>query len=541
MNESEIKVLILVSRLRSVKSRELASILGLSYSRVFQILKKLDKWGLVKLHRGYVKSVPFFADIIVQVDNKYGLIHILRGSTPIILSKIFEPKESIQIAIETGLSEKYVKRILNELTLKGIVVKENDKFCLVDEPLVRTLVLQFSRFIEGIEAEALVVYRDAYCIIKEVPRGYKALGTKTAFSIYHKYGIVLKIPKDYYIYPPRDLSDEEVIIHSLIVAKTKYEHTLAALIYAKLYYNLDHKKMYIYAKWFNQIDKLSMMDNYLHGTEYPIFLTWNEFKKLAKMYNVDLTPFEKRHFHVEVFDYIGSYLPRELKIYVFGGAVMVLRGYKISTKDVDVALLDENDLEILETALHRLDYNLKLTGKIRVYEKRKVSRIDVYLRCVGELKLSRNMLKRAEKKYYGKLTVMLSNDTDLLLSKLVTGRPRDIEDAKIIIRRGNIDWIALINELLEQEQLLGKHLCITVYLALKEIARVGKMHIPYLRKLQNIATTHAVLYAYRELGLKNPKDLVRILDVSEETIRRILKNTRKMKDNLLLGRNSGNH
>ena len=527
MNESEIKVLILVSRLKSVKIKDLARSLELSYSRVFQILKKLDNWGLVKLRRGLVEAAPFFADIIMQVDNKYGLIYVLKGSTPIILSKIFEPKTSRQIALEVGLSEKYVRRLLNELTLKGIVIRENNEYCLIDDPLIRVLVLQFSKFIEGIEPEAHVIYRDAYCVIKEVPKGYEARGTKTAFSIYSKYGITIETPRDYYIYPPKDLSDEEVIVHSLTVAKTKYENTLVALLYAKLYYMLDHEKLYIHAKWFNQIDKLSKMDNYLSGTEYPIFLSWEEFRKLAEMYNVDITPFEKRHFREEVFSEIGNALERKLEVYVFGGAVMVLRGYKISTKDVDVALMRKEDMNTLENTLRKLGYELKSSGRFKVYEKGKGSRIDLYLKKIGELELTERMLNRAKKKQYGNLTVNLSNDTDLLLAKLVSGRPRDIEDAKIIIRRGEIDWNAFINELLEQERILSKHFCITAYMALKEIARSEKMHIPYLRKLKTIATSHAVLYAYKELGLRKPRDIAKLLEVSEETIRRILKKQEK--------------
>ncbi len=531
MNETEIKVLILISRLKNVKTRDLANSLGLSYSRVFQILKKLDNWGLVKLHRGRVEAVPFFSDMILQIDNKYGLIHVLKGSTPVILSRIFESKESLQVALETGLSEKYVRRILNDLTLRGIVIKDDNKYRLVDDALIRFLVLQFSRFIEGIEPESNVVYRDNYYIIKEVPKGFEARGVKTAFSLYPRYGVIIDTPKDYYIYPPKNLSDEEVIVHSLLVAKTKYENTLVALLYAKLYYVLDHEKLYVYAKWFNQIEKLSRTDNYLSGTEYPIFLSWKEFKKLAEMYNVDITPFEKRHFSEKVFKEIGSELDRELEIFVFGGAVMVLRGYKISTKDADIALLRREDLETLDKALRKLGYDLKSSGKFKVYEKGKVSRIDLYLGRIGEIKLSEKMLERAEEKKYGKLTVKLSSDTDLLLAKLVSGRPRDIEDAKIIIMRGSINWNAFINELLEQEEILNKHFCISVYIALKEIAQTEKIHIPYLRKLKTIATSHAVLYAYKELGLRNPRDIAKLLEVSEETIRRILRRKQASKNN----------
>jgi len=518
--------------MREARIRDLADRCGLSYSRVLQILKDLNRLGLVELMRGRVRISPFLADLLLQAERKFGLANLLKGSTPIILSKLFEPKTPRNVASLTRLTEKYVRRILDRLSQKGIVLKENSEYRLADDALIRVLVLQFSRVIEGVEPEARVIYRDNYCIIKEAPKGIRALGTPTAFSVFHRYGIVIDSPREYYYYPPKRISVEEVIVHSLLIARTKYENTLVALLYAKLYYSLDSERLYFYARWFNQLEKLFRLDSYLSGTEDPLFCTWDELRELAEKYNVDLTPFEKRHFREEILEEIGTHLDEETEALLFGGAAMVLKGYKISTKDIDMSTWRQKDLENLDRILTKLGYSLKSKNSMRVYEKRKISRIDLYHGKAGKLKVSNAMVIRAQKIKYGKLILYIASDTDLLLLKITSGRPRDYEDAKKIIRKGKIDWRILIDELLWQEEQLKKHYCLVAYINLSEIAKMEKMHIPYLRKLARIVTEHMVSIAYKHWGLRDPKDIRRIIDVSEETIRRIIKRIRNQEDSV---------
>ncbi len=196
---------------------------------------------------------------------------------------------------------------------------------------------------------------------------------------------------------------------------------------------------------------------------------------------------------------------------------------EISTKDIDISFWKKEDLEEFKNTLERLGYRRKSHDDILVYERDRTSRIDIYYGKAGKINLTMEMISRAHSRQYGNLTLYIASDTDLLLQKMTSGRPRDYEDTKKIIRGGNIDWKKLIDELLEQEKQLKTHYCLRVYLTLSEIAREEKMHIPYLRKLARITTEHMVRVAYEVWGLKQPKDIKKIIDVSEETIRRILK------------------
>lgn len=523
MNRSTVKVLILVSKNKKIKTRKIAEILGLSYARVLQILKELNRIGLVKLSRGKVEAVPLLSDLILKVNEKYPLEEIFTGSIPIILSKLMEPKTVNEISILTGFSEKYIARVLNKLAIRGIIIREGNTCVLVNDPLIRVFIMQIAKVIEGVEPEAKVIYRDNYYIIKELPKEHPCSGTPTAFSAFHKYGIQIETNREICIFPPKKLELEEVLVHSLLASKTKTEYTLTALLYAKYYYEINHTKLFFYAKWFRQTEKLFRLENYIHGTEDPLFLSWSDLKELAEMYNIDLSPFKRRQFNEKVFAEIGSNLESKIVAILFGGAEMVIKNYKISTKDIDISFPNRESMEIFIKTITRLGYKKKSEDDTIVFEHKNMSRIDIFLEKIGKLKITRGILERSQKREYKNLELLLISDTDLLLTKLVSARPRDIEDAKIIIRKGNVDWKILLDELLKQEEITKHHYCLLILTELEEIEKQLKIRIPYKRKLLHITTEHMVEYAYREYGLTNPRDIKRLINVSEETIRKILK------------------
>jgi len=523
MRKNAIKILVVVSQRRRIRTRELCEILGLSYATVLNTLKELDHMGLVKLRRGFVEAPPFLADLIVQVNSRYPLEEILRGSIPLILSRLFEPKRVKDISAELSITEKYARNILNALSVRGIVEKLDDRYVLAMDPQLRVLIMQITRILEGVEPEAHVIYRDNYYIIKEVPRGHKANGVPTAFSIYDRYGIPIEPNRDIYLYPPKRTSIEEVIIHSLLAAKSKQEFTLIALLYAKYYYVIDHSKLMFYARWFRQEEKLFQLEHYIWGSEEQLFLPWSELEDLARLYNVDLSLYKRKQFNEAIFKEIGDKLTEEIRAILFGGAEMVMRGYKTSTKDIDIAFLSKQEMEEFIKTIETLGYEQKSRNDILVYEHGNKTRIDIYLNKIGKIPIVQRILNRVIDKKYGRLRLSLLSDTDLLLVKLISARPRDIEDAKIIIRRGNIDWKELVDTLLEVENATKHHYCLLILTTLEQIERELKIYIPQKRKLLRITTEHMVLYAHKEYGLRDPRDIRKLINISEETIRRFLK------------------
>ncbi|MGQ4892649.1 MAG: DUF6036 family nucleotidyltransferase [Candidatus Njordarchaeia archaeon] len=528
MHKNMVKILILVSKLGKAKTKEIAEKTGLSYAQTLNIFRELDRMGLVKLKRGEVESSTIIGDLLARLSEEYPLEEVLVGSTPVILSKILEPKKPREVSAQIGFTEKYVRKVLNKLSIRGVVRKEGNEYTLTDNAALRVLITQLARVLEGVEPEANVVYRDNYYIIKELPKGTKAFGTPTSYSAFPKYGLLIETNREVYIFPPKKVSLEEVIIHALLTARDKKERTLTALLYAKYYYEIDHPKLLFYAKWFDQTEKLTQLENYLNGTEEPDFLSWRDLEEFAKLYNVDISIFKERTFSEKLLEEIGEKLKMEIEAFLFGGAAMVLRGYKTSTKDIDIALPSEESLKIITKALKELGYEQKTRTGVIVYEHKKMSRLDIYIQKIGKLQITEAIKKRAQLMIYEKLKLLLLSDTDLLLTKLASARPRDLEDAKIIIRKGEIDWRDFINEL-EKQGGMGKHHYLTVLTALEEIEKQLKMHIPYKRKLVKMTIEYVVEKAYKEYGLKNPKDIKKLIDVSEETIRRVLKKLKKGK------------
>ena len=325
-------------------------------------------------------------------------------------------------------------------------------------------------------------------------------------------------------------------LSALIVSKNLRISLLTGLILAQtgefsLVLALEGKNFgLIEEKWYQIFIGSSIVTLFLT----PFLIEWSHKLTdlfLEKISHKSYLSFEKRHFSEDILHQIGECLDREISVYLFGGGAMVIKGYKTSTKDIDICVINPEDIDVLAKVFSTMGYKVKSSNEIIVYDHKEKSRIDLYKTKAGKLLLSNTMLGRAEIKNYGHLKVYIASDTDLLLLKIIADRPRDFDDAKKIIRKGKIRWKELIDELLWQEEKTKHHYCLVVLITLEELEKQLKVHIPYMRKLLSITTRHMVAYAYREMGLKSPKDIKRLINVSEETIRRILREIRKQENN----------
>jgi hypothetical protein len=149
--------------------------------------------------------------------------------------------------------------------------------------------------------------------------------------------------------------------------------------------------------------------------------------------------FDKDYLKQE-FDKLNPTVKRPLALYLIGGGAMAFYGLKVATKDIDIILTNQQDLNSLQAALGAIGYKESNPIVItRPYNEMQTSAIlenqdgfrwDLFLNKVcGKLTLSPDMQKRATPLYQGsKLKVLTASKEDLFLFKGITTRDADLDD-----------------------------------------------------------------------------------------------------------------
>jgi len=152
---------------------------------------------------------------------------------------------------------------------------------------------------------------------------------------------------------------------------------------------------------------------------------------------------------------IGNLLERTLRIFLIGGCAMTFSGTKLSTKDIDVVLLSEKDVETFRRALETVGFK-RVRSSTRVYEELGSQMIyrndeemqfDLFNRTVcRKLEVSSRMVSRSKiLKTYGKLEVRLISPEDIFLFKGMTERERDLDDMALLAE-GGLKWDVIRKE-----------------------------------------------------------------------------------------------
>ena len=158
---------------------------------------------------------------------------------------------------------------------------------------------------------------------------------------------------------------------------------------------------------------------------------------------------------------IGDNLKKRVKIFLIGGCSMVLRDYKLATKDIDVVFTNPSDIKEFTDALKELGFKevvelpkeYAALGASAVLRNAKGFQFDLFhsLVCRG-LEITERMKDRAE--FYGSfgnLDVYMMTAEDIFLFKSITEREADILDMRTLAERG-LDWDIIKNECILQEK-----------------------------------------------------------------------------------------
>jgi len=166
--------------------------------------------------------------------------------------------------------------------------------------------------------------------------------------------------------------------------------------------------------------------------------------------------FDKKYILSEL-DKLSEEISIPVKLFIIGGLALIHFGLKDATKDIDVVVLSESELNALIRALKRLGYTARSNLTIsKPYKKMAASRIlenrdgfrwDIFYRKVcGALTFSTGMISRATSFYSKKLLkVMLASKEDIFLFKGITEREADLGDMRLLAE-SDLNW-----KVIEQE------------------------------------------------------------------------------------------
>jgi predicted transcriptional regulator len=485
-----------------------------SKSFVSKVLKGLIKKDLVKREGSIYRLSSNPKSLLISSIVK-AFPNLLIGKREVLLKNLAEDHTLQELQVLTGISLKQIIEYLKEFKSYGVVIEKNGKYVLNKE---KEEIFELARLLSLEEKSRGIVWKRGEEILKVSEE--EENGSLTAFSLFPDFGIKIFLPRNYYYLPKKKLGLEEILVHSLVFSQTLQEKILVTIFYLKNESSIDKRLLFSLAKKFGVIDRLEEMMNFIEKKETK---TYNSLIEKAREYGIEIKPRVSSSEELkELFEEMDSTLKNECSIYLLGGANMVLRGLKISTKDVDV-LVDRRGFLLVKEALISMGFS----HRDSIFERGNY-RVDLFKeRILRGYRISKGMKARAESFWKGKnLKVYLLSLEDVFLFKSYAGREVDLEDCRILAEQ-KLNWKIILEESLRQQERMEKVVLLTLMDVLDELKAKYKIETPIEKKLDSYVLERLLLVV-----LKKPmsiKELVYKLEKPETTLRKFLRKLLKEK------------
>jgi hypothetical protein len=354
-------------------------------------------------------------------------------------------------------------------------------------------------------------------------------GDPTAFSAFQRYGIDY-YPADTSRYQgDRELGLEDVLIHAVLSADNQKQMAICGVLYLTHRAALDSNELWRLAGTWDCVERWADLQAFLDQrdvTQDDLFLPWEEFTELAREYGVYPRGKHPEDSLLVGLEEVGETLDDRVDAYLLGGANLILRGLKDTTKDIDVVLKDREAFLALVDALQDVGYqerrNLEdayeqLAPNL-VLEQEGFPRWDIFVDVVADaLHLTGGMEERSEgDRAFGNLHLHLPSLTDIFVFKTVTDREGDLEDAALIARQGAVKWQQVLDEVERQEEQTGQYFPFAVLDTLDLLADRYGIEAPIQSRLASYCLENALLLTLEEP--KTIKDLRAEVDFPDHQI-----------------------
>lgn len=238
-----------------------------------------------------------------------------------------------------------------------------------------------------------------------------------------------------------------------------------------------------------------------------------------------------REYIYEELKKVDDVLGEHLKVYLIGGGNMSLLGLKDATKDIDVILEKEKDLQPLKNALLNCEYKEKYLqtyqkmGTRLLMENRDGFRWDVFVEAVCHgLVLSPFMIERSREVGFKNLRLFLLSKEDVFLFKGITERERDLEDMHILYLHG-LDFRIIKEEIKWQSENSSTAWIAYFYERLVKLQEEYGITIPDIKEIEKMAeedTAISLILERVERGRYTIEKLAKELKEEESWIRELI-------------------
>jgi len=194
------------------------------------------------------------------------------------------------------------------------------------------------------------------------------------------------------------------------------------------------------------------------------------------------------------FKELNNSLEMPIAVYTIGGVVLLKRGLKPSTKDIDIIVSSKNEFIELQKILKFIGFTTSIPSKeyknmnlSKIFQKGDF-RIDLFeVEVCGKFSLTDEMKQRSEKVIsLSNISVFLCSNEDIFLFKTMTDREGDISDCISIAKNELLDWDVILAELNNQIVLSGKNIWITWVGERFDILVDKKLDIPIISELNKL-------------------------------------------------------
>lgn len=296
LTKTQLKLVKLIYLKGSSTSKELAQQLNHTPQYISTAITDLKKNGfLEKSGSRYSISNNLYAYDFRNLLLEYpqtNFEEILADSGMDILLLLFTKKTEKQIHGLSGLSKPLIYKYFKKFLKYGIIKKEGKQYQLNNilwSELIDFLK-SYSKYQDvlayNLPTVSRVLHKTKDLKLFEVPENLKVdekTATITAFSVFERYGIPLRLTYNYFSTPPQKLNINDVFAHSILCSNNIRKKMFTILFYLKNKESLNIEYINKKYKLHGPINKINTI---LKGEIIQDYPTLKEIKQRAQVYDI---------------------------------------------------------------------------------------------------------------------------------------------------------------------------------------------------------------------------------------------------------------